>query len=253
MVEEAGGDGAGGEEARRTEAETMNVEKLTEDQAQKSDAFTIEVKVYENGSQIVPSAATVTVKDPDGTAQVAAETMTILAGVGTLGYELPLTYTGELWENATIEVAYTVASVVYKAFFFFDVVLQKLKATVTDDDLKAYFPQLADEIWTDEASFSGQIDEAFRLIKRMIKDKGRRPAMLLDGTQIRELVILKTFEMIFFNFAKSETDIWWARHLKYSALFDKRFESLRINYDEDESGGIDSDEARTFAQPTLER
>ena len=231
----------------------MNVEILTEDQALKDAVFPIEVKAYLNGSQVVPSAATVTVKDPDGNELVTGAAMTVDATLGTLSYPLAAARTADLWENAVIEISYTVAGAVHKALFFFDVVLQKLKSNVVDSDLKAYFPQLGDEIWQDEVSFAGQIEEAFKQVKRMIKDKGRRPAMLLDGSQVREIVIIKTFEMIFFNFAKSQDDIWWARFTNYKTLFDQRFQALRIKYDEDETGTIAEDEVKTFAQPTLER
>ncbi len=231
----------------------MNVEILTEDQALKDATFAIEVKAFLNGSQLIPTGATITVKDPDGEAQVSAAAMTVDAATGTMTYSLAPTYTGDLWENAIIEVAYTVATIVHRALFFFDVVLQMLKANVVDSDLKAYFPQLGDEMWAEEATFAGQIEEAFRTVKRMIKDKGKRPAMLLDGSQIRELVIIKTFEMIFFNFAKSETDIWWLRYAKYQNLFKERFDALRIKYDEDESGTIETDEEAGFSQPVLQR
>lgn len=231
----------------------MNVEILTEDQAQKDAVFQVEVKAYHNGSQLIPSAATITVKDPCGNDRITNAEMKIGAELGTLTYSLAAAKTTELWENAVIEISYAVGDVVHKALFFFDVVLQKLKSNVVDDDLKAYFPQLGDEIWQDEVSFAGQIEEAFRQIKRMIKDRGLRPAMLLDGSQIREIVIIKTLEMIFFNFAKTQEDIWWARFLNYKALFEQRFQALQIKYDKDKSGTIKDDETETFAQPILER
>lgn len=231
----------------------MNVEKLTEDQAQQSVAFPVEVKVYRGGAQIIPSAATITVRDPDGTALVTAAAMTINATTGTLTYSLGTAYTADLGENYVLEVDYTASGESHQATFFFDVVLQRLRVTVTDDDLRAYYPQIGDELWAEEASYAGQIEEAFLVVKRLIKDKGKRPAMLIDGSQLRELVIVKAFEMIFFAFAKSADDIWWARHQKYAALFDQRFQSLRIKYDEDESGTIEDDETETFAQPRLAR
>lgn len=231
----------------------MNVEKLTEDQAQQSVAYPIEVKVYLNGSQRIPTAATVTVRDPDGEEVLAATNMTINGTTGTLTYSLSSTLTADLGENYVMEVDYTVDGVAHQATFFFDVVLQKLRVTVTDADLKAYYPQIGDELWGDEASYAGQIEEAFLVVKRLIKDKGKRPAMLIDGSQVRELVIIKAFEMIFFAFAKNTEDIWWARHAKYTALFDQRFRALQIKYDEDESGTIDDDETESFAQPRMER
>ncbi len=227
--------------------------KLTEDQAVQDAVFPIEAKVYSAGVQIKPSAATVTIKDPDGTEILAATAMTI-GSTGTLTYNLAAAKTADLWENAVMEIAFTVATVVYTSKHFFDVVLQALYCNVTDDDLKGYFPQLASQIWSGTVNYDGQIQEAFRTIKDLIKSKGKRPSMLIDAAQVRDLVIVKTFEMIFDGFATDPEGIWWKRHEKYQALFAVRFASLVIKYDEDESGTIETDEqGKSFAQPVMLR
>jgi hypothetical protein len=231
----------------------MKVEILTEDQAVKGLSYPIEVKAYEEGTQLVPSSASITVKDPNAAALVSAQSMSIdLAG--TMTYTLAAEKTSTLWENAIIEISYIVNSVTSKAVFHFDVVLSKIKPTVVDEDLKNYFPQLAEEIWADETNYDKQIQEAFRIIKRDIKDKGRRPAMLIDGMQIRELLIIKAFELIFFEFAKSEEDIWWKRYQEMKDRYRERFDKLVIKYDRDEDMLIDEDEKMaSLGQITLER
>ncbi len=231
----------------------MKVEILTEDQAVKGLPYTIEIKAYEGGTQLVPSSATITIKDPDGEEQIKDETMSIDEN-GTMTYTLAATKTTKLWENAIIEVNYIVSSITYKAVFHFDVVLCQIKPTVVDADLKNYFPQLAEEIWASETNYDKQIQEAFRIIKRDIKDKGRRPAMLIDGMQVRELLIIKAFELIFFEFAKSEEDIWWKRYEEMRARYKERFDKLVIKYDRDEDMLIDEDEKmNSLGQITLER
>jgi hypothetical protein len=232
----------------------MKVEILTDDQAVQDYAFPVEVKIYEDGVQLVPTSATITINDPDGTAEVIAAAMTVAAGVGTLTYPLTATYTADLWENAIIEVDYVIATVHYKAVFFFDVVLNALKCSVIDADLKSYAPLLATVIWNTQTTYDKQIQEAFRAIKRDVKNKGKRPSMLIDGTQIRELIILKTFELICFDFAKNTEDIWWARYQKYRDAYVAAFASLTIKYDEDESGTVDTDEEGTpLGQVTFQR
>lgn len=231
----------------------MNIEKLTDDQAVKGYDFPIEFKVYSAGAQIKPTSAAITIKDPGGTEQVSDASMTINGTTGTATYTLDDAYTADLWENAVIEIEYVYSSITHKAVFFFDVVLNALKCNVIDDDLKKYFPQIASQIWSGTSNYDGQIQEAFRIVKRLIKDKGRRPAMLIDGSQIRELVIIKAFEIIFFNFAKSAEDIWWGRYEKYKALFEQRFAALAIKYDEDESGSIEDDEEAGLGQVTFQR
>ncbi len=229
------------------------VEILTENEAVKSLAYPIEIKVYEGGTQLVPSSATITVKDPGGTAQVEDVAVSV-AESGTMTYSLIATYTATLWENAVIELSYVVSSVTYKAIFLFDVVLNRLKCNVIDQDLKDYMPALAVEIWSVQTNYDKQIQEGFNIVKRDIKDKGRRPHMLIDGSQIRECLILKTFELIFFAFAKTEEDIWWNRYLMTKEKYEERFSKLVIKYDEDEDGTISDDEKKiTIAQSTLKR
>jgi len=228
------------------------VVKLAEDQAPRGAAFPIEANVYLAGTIVKPTSATVTIRDPDGAEILPAAAMKVETA-GPLTYLLEAAKTADLWENAVIEINYTIDTVVYRATFFFDVVITPLACDVVDNDLKAYFPLLAEEIWAGTTSYSGQVAEAFSTVKRLIKDKGRRPSMLIDGSQVRELVIIKTFEMIFFNFAKNPEDVWWKRYEKYAALFTARFAALQIKYDEDESGTIEADEESGLGQLTLVR
>ena len=67
-------------------------------------------------------------------------------------------------------------------------------------------------------------------------------------------MILKTFELIFFAFAKSEDDIWWNRYLMVKEKYGDRFSKLVIKYDTDEDGIIDKDEKKvSLGQIKLER
>jgi hypothetical protein len=231
----------------------MNVEVLTDDQAVEGYDYPIEIKVYSAGVQLKPSSATIVIKDSDGDEILASTAMTVNGTTGTMTYTLALAKLDTLWENALIEIEYTVSSVKYRAVFFFDCVLNALKCNVTDTDLKAYAPLLADQIWSTETNYSTQILEAFRQVARAIKDKGRRPHMLIDGNQVRELVILRTLEMICFDFSKASEDIWWNKYQKYHEAFEAAFAKLIIKYDEDESGAIDTDEEEGLGQIDLLR
>lgn len=231
----------------------MHVLQLTEDQAVQDQAYPIEVKVYEAGLQIKPSAATITIKDPDGTVLVNAAAVTCNGTTGTMTYSMSSTLTGELGENCVMELDYTVSSVAYRAVFFFDIVIQPLRCTIIDNDLKAYAPAIGTKIWSTQTVYDTQIQEAFRVVKRDIKNKSKRPTMLIDGSQVRELSILKTFEMISFDFAKDKDDVWWARAEKYAERYQSALASLVIKYDVDESGTIEQDEKAVLGQINLLR
>lgn len=231
----------------------MITEILTEDQVVKSEAFPIEAKVYDGGTQQVPSSATITVKNPDGTAQVEDQTVTISAG-GIMTYTLPAANTGTLWEDAIIELTYTISSIDYKMVRFFDVVLNKISPCIIDDDLKDYYPELTDEIWSAESNYDQQIQEAFKQIKRELKNKGRRPHMLIDGSQLRTPLIHKSFEIIFRDFFKEIGDKWHVLMELHTQKFEDEFAALVIKYDSDEDGIVDEAERDEVAgQIDLER
>jgi len=231
----------------------MITEILTEDQVVKAEDFPIEAKVYSAEAQLVPTAATITVKNPSGVAQVEDQTVTI-AVEGTMTYTLPAANTGILWENAIIEISYTVSSIVYKMVRFFDVVLNKISPCIVDADLKEYYPELTDEIWSGETYYDDQIQEAFKVLKRDLKNKGRRPHMLIDGSQLRIPLIHKTFEIIFRGFFKEAGDKWHELYKEHEQKYKDEFADLIIKYDSDEDGAIDKDEKTILAsQIDLER
>ncbi len=231
----------------------MITEILTEDQVVKGEDFPIEAKVYDGGTQQVPSAATITVKNPSGVALVTDQTVSIAAG-GTMTYTLPAANTGLLYENAIIEITYTISSIDHKMVRFFDVVLNKLSPCIVDEDLKEYYPELADEIWSEESNYDDQIQEAFKATKRELKNKGNRPHMLIDGSQLRIPLIHKTFEIIFRGFFKEAGDKWHELYKEHEQKFKDEFEALVIKYDSDEDGVIDKDEKRVLvSQINLDR
>lgn len=219
-------------------------EILTENEAVKGYEFLIEAKVYKDGEQEVPTAATITVKDQGGTEIVEDQAMEIDED-GTLTYTLEAAKVSDLFEDGVIEIEYTTEDdAKHKMVRLFDMVLNSLTCSVTDDDLKKYMPKIASFLWSGETCYDKQIEEAFRLVKRDIRDRGRRPHMLIDGEQVRELVIVKTFCLVFMAFFKqrSDEDRWWVLYEEYKEKYAAQFSKLIIKYDEDEDGLIDSEE-----------
>jgi hypothetical protein len=233
----------------------MNVEVLTEDQAVRGLDYPIEIKVYAAGVQIKPSSATITVQGNDGSVWVNAAASTVNSSTGTITYTLDEDYTGTLAENCIIQIVYIVSSVSYQGTFLFDVVIQPLRLNVIDADLTAYEPRLADGKWSSQTNFDAQIQEAFRVIKRDIKNKGKRPVLIIDGAQVRELIILKTFEIIFLSWIKATGDIFQVKQEKYYEKYGLALEAIILKYDENESGTIEAkyEDQEAFGQPMLRR
>lgn len=227
--------------------------KLTDDEALKGIAFPVEFKAFEAGAQIAPASAHLSFFDPDGESILESVLMTI-DSAGTATYLITADKLSDLWENARIEIAYTVGGVDYVHKDFIDVVLSKLTPGIVDDDLRSFYPDIRDDIFDAQANYSPQIDAAFRLVKRDIKNKGRRPSMLFDADQIREMLIYRTFEIIFRAFAKTPDDIWYIRAEQAKLQYASLLESMLIVYDEDEDGVISEDEKKiTLGQIKLVR
>jgi hypothetical protein len=221
----------------------MITAKLTDDEAVKDIAFPVEFKAFDAGAQVAPASASLSFYDPDGNAVISAQAMTI-DGAGTATYLIAADDLDTLWENARIEILYVVNGVSYYHKDFVDVVLSKLTPVVNDDDLRAFYPDIRDEIFDEQANYTPQIDAAFRLIKRDIKNKGRRPCMLFDSDQIREMTIYRAFEIIFRAFAKQPDDIWYIRANEAKSMYEALLGAMLIVYDADEDGIITEDEKK---------
>ena len=219
---------------------------LTENQALKNFAYDIEIVIKRGGEQVVPTSVTLTVKSPGGAAQVEDVSPTV-AVTGTITYELASTETTTLWENALIELSYTDEnSNTQKETLFFDVVLSILKNSVVDSDLTDYEPDLDSHRWDGQTSYDEQIAKGFAQVVRDIKNKGKRPTLLIDGSQVKEVTIFKSLSIICFAFAKNvEDDIWWFKYQKWEDMYNTEFNKLNFAYDESESGTIEDEEKKT--------
>jgi hypothetical protein len=218
-------------------AELLNNEALWE------SSYTPEIIVSVDGVKTAPSSATLTLYNPAVEEIVTARACSInsttkkITAVFTGGelYELD-DYTSD-WR---LLLKYTISGVVYQANFLFDVCLFVLVNPVIDADLIELHPDLASNRWAGQTTFMPQIEKAFSDIKRKLKERGRRPSMLIDGSQLKDLIICHALELVFFDFAKDTNDIWWNRYLKRAEQFAADFGNLHISYDSDEDEAIDS-------------
>lgn len=220
---------------------------LTEAQALKDLAYDIEIEIYRGGSddQVIPTSVTLTIKSPGGKTIIDEISPSVSAG-GTITYEVAAASIDSLWENAQIILSYTDDnSNAQKETLLFDVVRSILKNTVVDSNLTDYEPDLGSHRWSGQTSYYEQINAAFNELWDDIQNKGKRPALLIDGYQIKQLTIYKALAIICFAFAKDvETDVWWFKYQKWEDKYNTEFEKRVVAYDEDKSGRIDPDEQK---------
>lgn len=91
-------------------------------------------------------------------------------------------------------------------------------------------------------SFSKKIQAAFETLSTMIYDKGKRHELILESSQIALPLTYITIHMIALDLMDEEGDKWDRLSKTYQEKFDKAFNNMKLEYDEDESGAIDESE-----------
>jgi len=220
----------------------MNSARMLVSESRFGASFIPQIEIYEDGAIVAPSSALISLYSPDDSLVVDSR----VAAINETTKRISATFTGgadgeidSMAENWRLVVDYEIGSIADQANFLFDCCKIILENTVVDADLLKLHPNLAEDRFADQDNFSPQIERAFEDIKRVLKERGRRPSLLVDASQIRDLTITHALELIFFDFAKTTEDIWWNRYLKKAAQYSAELESLNLKYDSDETGSID--------------
>lgn len=93
-------------------------------------------------------------------------------------------------------------------------------------------------------SFSNMIEQSFEKIEQLLYNKGRRPDLIIESSQIRLPMIYMALATIAIDLSDEVDDRWDKIYKVYSAEFEKTWNGLKLDYDEDESGGIQGQEAQ---------
>lgn len=91
-------------------------------------------------------------------------------------------------------------------------------------------------------SFTKKIQAAFDNICTMLYDKGKRHELILESSQISMPLIYLTIHMIALDLMDEEGDKWDRIVKIYQEKFEKAFNNMKLDYDEDESGTVDETE-----------
>ena len=92
--------------------------------------------------------------------------------------------------------------------------------------------------------FSKKIQAAFDTICTMLYDKGKRNELILESSQIAVPLTYLAIHMICLDLMDEEGDKWDRLAKIYYEKFDKSFNNMKLDYDEDESGSIDDSETQ---------
>jgi len=203
-------------------------------------AETLSVKVYDDGGAVEPTTATFKIYDStgslisSGTATLSVEEGQVVKNIATA--TVLATYFTDDEIDCHIEWTFTINSSPYIFINLFDVVNYKILNTVTDEDLLVFFPNLTNELSSTQSGFDLQIQRAFVEVKISLKEKGIIPRRMLDSEQVKHLIILKSFEIIFFSFPRTPDSVWQVRYDEVKKKYEEQLKKLSLKYDEDESG-----------------
>lgn len=98
-----------------------------------------------------------------------------------------------------------------------------------------------------KTGFLQYMEEAILFITEVVKNDGKDINLFLTESQLKELHLYKTLDLICqdrFNNA-TDDDMYFARHQHYQSLFDKTYMKFKADYDEDENGTIEEEEKLT--------
>jgi len=201
---------------------------------------TISCPVYYDGGLVVPTlaASVVTVTDPDGTALVSAQAVTITDGVASftiIAASLPSTTEPKMgyavrWtlqiEGKPYHFRNTAAVVLSRFYNPVD------EADLTDihSDLRAYLDKGS------QRSFQPFLDDALFDAERRLLRNGKRPWLVLDSWGLYDVIRTKALERIFRSFQTStSTDQKYGKLAdQYAADYEKAWQVLDLNLDYDQ-------------------
>lgn len=94
-------------------------------------------------------------------------------------------------------------------------------------------------------SFTTKINQAFNQIESMLYNKGRRHELILESSQIEVPLLYLTIHIICLDNRDEQGDKWDMLAKDYLAKFDTSFNTLKLDYDEDDSGTIQGEEQQS--------
>lgn len=223
---------------------------------ERAKAQTSELKLYRDGSQIVPTAATYTLTKPTGTDLLTGQTATI-AESGTVSYAHSaeqLKESEELGEGYVQEWTITIDGEEYLFRRMAALVRRRLYPVVSDIDLTATYSDLAN-IRPSTTSYQQYIDDAWYQILRRIRNRGMGYEYLMMSAESffeahRHLSLYLIFRDFHSSLGQSN-----GRYLdlanEHYRLYRDEFDTINFVYDEDHDGEADDPNKRTRGQPTI--
>lgn len=128
-----------------------------------------------------------------------------------------------------------------------------------DDDLKARYPLMAQDIWNGQVSYRIQLQEAFNRALREVtrNDTFSDSALISNSTAniawFKQATIEAALSGIFLAFMGESGDRWHVLHSYHEKQYQMLIASPKLDYDTDEDGTVSEDEEATSGSTELVR
>lgn len=214
--------------------------KLTDNQVYVAKEETLILTVTVDGDASTVSGASSILYNSYGNEKATLTPQISGAGSNILTVTIPETIYTEIEQDCRIEWTFTVNTNENIVNNLFDVVNYKVFNPVITDDLKKMHPDLEDDLWSTQSTFQPQIDEAYSHLKTDIKNKGNRPALVVDMEQFEKCIKYKALSIIFWGQFREPGDRWAHLAEKRETDYETEFEKTTFKYDSTGSGDVDS-------------
>lgn len=219
--------------------------KLSESEYLYNKANTFTFNIYSAGVAVKPTSALISVWTPGSVTQVDEATCAIAA---TTPYNVTYAAASSVFDNYTedwrVRLTYVYGGETHYVNYFFDVVKNKIYCDVIQSDLEKLHPELNNDLHSGLTNYQPFIDRAFEEVRVDIKAFGDRPSLMLDGSQVHNLIIYKALELIYFDFTNSVDDISHEKWKESKSKYEKMLGSVRLKYDKNQDQSADGPEER---------
>lgn len=200
-------------------------------------------QLVDNGEELTPTSATITIFKPTSTTAVLAATaMTVSGTLLTFNVDTTTQANFPADRGFRADLAITSGGVIYTRHFIFDVATYLLHLDVDKDQLVAMDDEIRDMAWDGDEDFSEIINACRNVIQTRIEAK-----VLGDNKLLETMILSAESTAVAFRFyvlsmifrVKGDVEKATFYREEYNAIFDAVLSSLQ--YDKDEDGQEDNE------------